>query len=174
MALSLARQLGSVGNLRATSSGALHDSREIVADRYSRRSASITFITSQGAGHHRCQHCQSIVARDTIALCDDIRTALGEEASELCEHASEDMDFEGLTPHVRTRLAEADHASTGDADAADKRASAEMPTSDVIVRCHRFARNTAETDRGARRIVIHRDRRRGRLVGTKHGADPPD
>ena len=117
---------------------------------------------------------QSVVSRDTIALCNDIRTALREEASELCEHASEAMDFEGLTAHVRTRPAETDHPPTGDVDAADKRASAETPTGDVIVRRHRFARNTAETDRGARRVVIHRDQRRGRPVGTKHGADPPD
>jgi hypothetical protein len=93
----------------------------------------------------------------SIAIVDEVREALCDEAPELVAHAS--VDFE----------AKKEHAPTG----GDVTRSAEERT--PLVTRHRFDRGRADRDL-ARRIVTLRDRRRGRPPrggGGPHGSDPP-
>jgi putative transposase len=96
-----------------------------------------------------------------FALVDETCEAFRLEAAELCEHASEGMDFH--TPPA--------HVAAATASVADNENDASPPRAPAVVR-HRFARARPGQDRGARRVVTLRDRRRGR-PSPRHGNDPP-
>jgi len=106
----------------------------------------------------------------TRELADRVKATFAEEAEVVCEDAA----------YVPAEMATADEganrgassASDPDAKGRDK-ASTRGP---VVVR-HRFDRLEGDAEvHGARRLVIHRDRRKGRPPGaaTRHGADPPE
>jgi len=104
-----------------------------------------------------------------IALIEEARSALIEEAGDIQEHASECMDFR--TP-VRVVAAPANRpdgaVDTEDDDGAGLARVADPP---VVVR-HRFDKPDS-TRRAARRVVTLRDRRMGRRASGSHGGDPP-
>jgi putative transposase len=98
-----------------------------------------------------------------FALVNQTCDAFRQEAAELCEHAAEGMDFHSPPAHVAAATASvAEHENEDDASA---------QRTPAVVR-HRFARTRPGQDRGARRVVTLRDRRRGRR-SLRHGNDPP-
>jgi hypothetical protein len=102
---------------------------------------------------------------DRFQLCDQTREAFELEARDICDHASNGMDFDsgaGVQGSGSARSA----AAPEQASAAD---DADAP---VVVR-HRFARPRDGSDQGARRVVTLRDRRMGRPPSKRHGTDPP-
>jgi hypothetical protein len=96
--------------------------------------------------------------RDQAAqMLDEVRAAVADEATELVEHSELDFEQRGVE-----RVAHAAKDRSG-------------PDAPVIIR-HRFARARDGADAIARRVIVLRDRRRGRptTTATRHGADPPD
>jgi putative transposase len=96
-----------------------------------------------------------------FALVDETSEAFRQEARELCELASEGMDFH--TPPA--------HVAAASASVADREDAACAPRAPAVVR-HRFSRTRPGQDRAARRVVTLRDRRTGR-PSRRHGNDPP-
>lgn len=88
-----------------------------------------------------------------VQMLDDVRTAVTDEAAELCAHA--ELDFE--------------QPGAGDASA-----SADPHPDRPVITRHRFSRPRDGVDATARRIIVLRDRRRGRPAATVRGADPPE
>jgi hypothetical protein len=88
------------------------------------------------------------VFADTASLLDEVRDAFAEEADEIVVHDTLSLDDDPPPASV-------------DSDEGDKRS--------VIVVRHRFSRRSDEEP--ARRVVVLRDRRRGR---PRHGNDPPE
>jgi hypothetical protein len=107
-----------------------------------------------------------------VELFEQSRQALRDEADELCEHASEGMDFRTPPQAVSSpAAAPAGRAALG----AELPEDGDRPERDpaAVVR-HRFDRPDREgRDRAARRVVTLRDRRMGRRPGVRHGNDPP-
>jgi len=91
------------------------------------------------------------------ALAEEVRVAWAAEAADIA--AENRLDAHEPTTE---RTPPAAGAGPGEAE------SARTPT---ITR-HRFAARSAERERAAR-IVVLRDRRRGRPPGGRHGSDPP-
>jgi hypothetical protein len=94
-------------------------------------------------------------------LVDETRAVFHEEASVICEHAGEGMDFDER--HVRAATVATSAATRGTAPS----------EREVVTVRHRFARAREDEHDSSRRIVTLRDRRLGRLPGHRHGADPP-
>jgi hypothetical protein len=105
-------------------------------------------------------------------LMEQSRQALRDEATAICEHASEGMDFRTPPRAVSSpAAARAERGSPGDELAEDGECPGRDPV--AVVR-HRFDRPDREgRDRAARRVVTLRDRRMGRRPGVRHGSDPP-
>jgi hypothetical protein len=105
-------------------------------------------------------------------LIEQSRVALRDEAEDLCEHASDGMDFRSPPRAVPSpAAAPADRAATGARLAEDHELPERDPT--AVVR-HRFDKPDRDgRDRAARRVVTLRDRRMGRRPGVRHGSDPP-
>ncbi len=96
-------------------------------------------------------------------LSDEVNAALEEEAQQIEQHTA--LELSELTRAVATISASAVRDATAEANT-DERAGR-------IVR-HRFANDHEQRERiDARRVVVLRDRRRGRPSGRRHGSDPP-
>jgi len=107
------------------------------------------------------------------ALCEEVREAWREEAADIVEET--ELDLATAQPlAVRTRLAAGAEHESG---RMDEPATDEGARAPAVVR-HRFdPRRNDEVLRAARRLIVLRDRRRGRPARRgekKHGSDPPD
>jgi len=103
-----------------------------------------------------------------VELMDRARDALFQEAAELCEHASEGMDFDSA--RHSSQASAAPQRPGGDEEHGPEEASEARPA--PVVR-HRFDRRPQAGDDPPRRVITLRDRRRGRPPGSRHGSDPP-
>jgi hypothetical protein len=109
-------------------------------------------------------------AEGRFELMDRAREALREEAQELCDHASDGMDFRS---EPRPVAASAPRIEQGDDEGDDASRDARAVDAVAIVR-HRFDRPDRDgRTRVTRRVVTLRDRRMGRAPSTRHGSDPP-
>ena len=98
-------------------------------------------------------------------IIDEVREAFAEEAQEVVEHAGMTLSEASV---VRVSVPNA-----ADAEKGDEPGSGEHARPTVVVR-HRFDRRIEQGAYAPRRVVVLRDRRRGRpATSGKHGDDPP-
>jgi len=120
------------------------------------------------------------VQQRSIQLLEEVRAALTDEATQLCEHADLDFDRAHRTSDSsRTRpLPASKQDARTDVGAGVDTAGAPLREGRTEVRTrHRFALRLANAEAtDARRVVVLRDRRRGRprRASKRHGADPPE
>ncbi len=108
------------------------------------------------------------LARRRFQLIDEVQEAFEQEAEALCEHAELDLQPERHSPVVSVGRDEAPGKARG------------KPRPEGLTR-HRFDRSGRKDPaqqagpEGARRLVVLRDRRKGRPPGrpNRHGSDPP-
>jgi putative transposase len=98
------------------------------------------------------------VRAHTFELLDEVQNAFEEEAAELCQDAQLDFDHAQPSGNDSTATVAARHERTA-----------------VQVR-HRFDPHAASQSASSSRVIVLRDRRRGRPSASahRHGADPPD
>ncbi|MDH5674451.1 MAG: hypothetical protein OEZ06_20155 [Myxococcales bacterium] len=118
---------------------------------------------------------QDMIER-TRGLADRVKATFAEEAEVVCEDAAY-VPAELPAEHERAHRPPSSDRDQGDkSDKSDKERGTASTRGPVVVR-HRFDRLEGDAEvAGARRLVIHRDRRKGRPPGaaTRHGADPPE
>jgi len=112
---------------------------------------------------------QDMIER-TRGLADRVKATFAEEAEVVCEDAAY------VPAELATEDERANRPLSSDRDQGDSGRGTASTRGPVVVR-HRFASLEGDAEVvGARRLVIHRDRRKGRPPGaaTRHGADPPE
>jgi hypothetical protein len=111
-------------------------------------------------------------------MVDEVRQVFSDEASDICQHTSECMDFEPAHSARSARSATATgtaapSTASPSSDTGDEHSDCEDDRrTDAVVTRHRFSKRR-NADHAARRIITLRDRRRGRPPKTRHGSDPP-
>ena len=114
---------------------------------------------------------QDMIER-TRGLADRVKATFAEEAEVVCD--CEDAAYVPAELPAEDERANPPQSSVSD-DSDNGRGKAS--TRGLVVVRHRFDRLEGDAEvAGARRLVIHRDRRKGRPAGTatRHGADPPE
>ena len=107
-------------------------------------------------------------AEARLELVDRAREAVLHEAAELCEQASDGMDFKSPTGGQQaTRPPAAEPPQQGGEELGDRQGRP------AAVVGHRFGKRPEGGAGGPQRVVTLRDRRRGRPKGSRHGSDPP-
>jgi len=106
----------------------------------------------------------------TRGLADRVKATFAEEAEVVCEDAAY------VPAELATEDERANRPLSSDGDQGDKGRGTASTRGPVVAR-HRFDSLEGDAEvAGARRLVIHRDRRKGRPPGaaTRHGSDPPE
>ncbi|MDH5676933.1 MAG: hypothetical protein OEZ06_32755 [Myxococcales bacterium] len=112
----------------------------------------------------------------TRGLADRVKATFAEEAEVICEDAAY-VPAEMATADGQANRPPSSASERGDEGRGQANGEGKAPTRGPVVVRHRFDRLEGDPEvAGARRLVIVRDRRKGRPPGavTRHGADPPE